>query len=253
MAKAPFGVLLLHGFTSHINCIDPVVPRLEKHNLPYRMPSLRGHGTKPEDLTGVKWQDWVEDGQRALDDLLTECEKVVPVALSMGSLVGMELTRNNPDKIAALVVIAPALKSKSKLSVLAPLIARVQKTYTFKEDPQGFFDPEAARTNQNYNGIPTSSVVEFLKFSAYSRNPAHLSKISAPLLILGSTQDRTIDPKIFQFMYDTVSSQSKQLTWFDKTGHEMLRDAQKEEVLDAIEAFVVKQVEVRSKKSEVRN
>src|SRR4051812_33106803 len=105
MAKAPLGVLLLHGFTSHINTIDPVVPRLEKLHMPYRLPMLRGHGGKSSDLEGVKWQDWVEDGQKAFDNLLNECEKVIPVALSMGSMVAFELIRKQPDKVAALVTL----------------------------------------------------------------------------------------------------------------------------------------------------
>ena len=239
MAKAPVGVLLLHGLTSHLDCIDPVVPILEKHGLPYRMPVLRGHMTKPEDLTGVRQEDWIEDGQKALDELLQECDKVLPVALSMGSLVALNLALKNPGKLAGLVAIAPALKLKSKLSPFAPVIARFQKHYTFKPDPKGYSDQEQARTTRNYPGLPTSALVEFIRMGARLRNPALLSQVKIPALVLAAVHDRTIDPNAALFLYDNLGSQDKRLIWFDHSGHEMLRDAQRGEVLEAIEEFVV--------------
>ncbi|MBN9388673.1 MAG: alpha/beta fold hydrolase [Chloroflexi bacterium] len=239
MAKAPVGVLLLHGLTSHLDCIDPVVPILEKHGLPYRMPVLRGHMTKPEDLDGVKWQEWVEDGQKALDDLLQECDKVLPVALSMGSLVALNLALNNPGKLEGLVAIAPALKLKTRLAPFIPVIARFQKFYTYKYDPKGYFDQEQARTTRNYPGLPTSALVEFVRMGQHLRNPALLAKIKIPTLVIATVHDRTIDPRTALFLYNNLGSADKKLIWFDRSGHEMLRDAQRGEVVTAIEAFVV--------------
>jgi carboxylesterase len=239
MAKAPVGVLLLHGLTSHLDCIDPVVPRLEKHNIPYRLPVLRGHMTKPADLTGVKWQDWVEDGKQSMNDLLQECDMVLPVALSMGSLVALNLALDYPTKIQGLVAIAPALRLKSKLSPLVPLIAKFQKQYQFKPDPKGYFDQEQARTTRNYPGLPTAALVEFVKMGTRLRNRTLLSKVTVPTLVLAAVHDRTIEPQSALFLYENLGSQDKKLVWFDHSGHEMLRDAQREEVLDAIEEFVV--------------
>jgi carboxylesterase len=239
MTKAPVGVLLLHGLTSHLDCIDPVAPLLEKHNIPYRIPVLRGHMTKPSDLAGVKWQDWVEDGQTALDNLLLECDKVLPVALSMGCLVALNLALDNPAKIQGLVTIAPALKLKSKMSPLVPVIARFQKDLRFKPDPKGYFDPEQARTSRNYPGLPSSALVEFVRMGARLRNWTLLSKITVPALVLATVHDRTIDPRSALFLYQALGSRDKRLVWFDRSGHEMLRDAQRQEVLDTIEEFVV--------------
>ncbi|HEX2915660.1 MAG TPA: alpha/beta fold hydrolase [Chloroflexia bacterium] len=238
MAKSPVGVLLLHGLSSHINCIDPVVPRLQKLGIPYRMPVLRGHGTQPSDLIGVKWQDWVEDGQKALDDLLQECEKAIIVGLSMGGVVALNLTANNQSRVEGLVCIAPALKLKSKLSALAPLIALVQKTLVFKPDPLGYFDQEAAKTSLNYPEVPTSVVVELIKFGKLTARPEFLSRIKVPTLILQTSQDRTVDPSMAQHLHDNLGSADRRLIWFHRSGHEMLRDAQREEILDEIEKFV---------------
>ena len=39
------GVLVLHGFTSDIHTVDPLLPYIERRDVPYRFPYLRGHGT----------------------------------------------------------------------------------------------------------------------------------------------------------------------------------------------------------------
>lgn len=236
--KKPLGCLLLHGFTSHISCIDPVEPRVKKLGLPYRMPLLRGHGTKPNDLEGVVWRHWLEDGEKALHELWQECEKVVPVSLSMGSLVALNLVVKHPEKMGGVVCIAPALKSKSRLAPFAPVVARMQKTYKFKPDPLGYFDPEAFKTNQNYSEVPSAAIVEFLKFARYTYSPNLSRQIKVPIQIIASANDRTIDNRTAQWLYDTVSSDVKELHWFHRSGHEMLRDAEKEQILDLIEGFL---------------
>lgn len=239
MAKAPLGVLLLHGLSSHINCIDPVVPRLVKHGIPYRMPFLRGHGTKPEDLYGVRYTDWLTDGHKAFYELTAECEKVVIVALSMGALVGINVTLAHQEKVAGLVCIAPALRYKSKAGELAPLIALFQKELKLNVADE-YFDKEQIKSNANYPWIPSSAAVELLNFQKYTRKPERLQQLKTPLLVLETRHDKTIDPQVAQFLLDSAGSRDKKLIWFDKCGHEMLRDAEREQVLDRIEEFVLR-------------
>src|SRR5215218_9616244 len=83
------GVLLLHGLTSSLATVSGLVPHLEAAELPHAMPTLRGHGTKPEDLRGVTWHGWYEDAERALDELLARCDRVVVMGLSMGGVVAL--------------------------------------------------------------------------------------------------------------------------------------------------------------------
>ena len=57
------GVLLLHGFTSALSCVDGILPSFDAMHIPYEMPVLRGHNATPEALKGVKAEDWYEDAQ----------------------------------------------------------------------------------------------------------------------------------------------------------------------------------------------
>ena len=53
MAKQPYGVLIVHGFTSSLDCVSGIEPPLKALGLPTRMPVLRGHSAEsPEALRG---------------------------------------------------------------------------------------------------------------------------------------------------------------------------------------------------------
>jgi carboxylesterase len=241
MNKAPLGCLILHGLSSNINCVDAIVPRLEKHKIPYRMPYLRGHGTKPADLIGVKWQDWYADGEKALKEVLNEADKVLIIALSMGSLVGLDLTLAYQDRVAGLVTIAPCLKLKDPRAALIPLLAKVQKRVVFQLNEKDYMDPETLRTNQNYPWIPSESVAQMWRYQRRINKAPLMAQIKIPLLVVGAIKDNTVSTKMIQWLYDNAGSSEKTIKWFEQSGHEMLRDGEHKQVLDVIEAFVQKQ------------
>jgi len=67
MSKNPFGILLLHGFSSTPENFRELIPHIETLGLPYRSPILRGHGAEsPEALRGVKWTEWMANCEDAL-------------------------------------------------------------------------------------------------------------------------------------------------------------------------------------------
>ncbi len=240
MNKAPIGCLILHGLSSNINCVDAVVPRLEKHNIPYRMPYLRGHGTKPEDLVGVKWQDWYADAEKAFKDLLNVADKVLVIALSMGSLPGMDLTIAYQDKIAGIVTLVSALRLATPLEPFVPVIGLIQKKVVFKDVPADWDDPEQLKTNLNYKWIPSTAVMEMVRYYKRMRKPEMVGQIKVPALVISTTRDHVIDPRTSQWLYDKLGSSDKTIKWFHKTSHEILRDGEREQILDEIEAFVVR-------------
>ena len=61
-----------------------------------RVPLLPGHGTKPEDLNKVKWQEWPAKVQSELEELLKACDQVFICGLSMGGAPVNPWTRSTP-------------------------------------------------------------------------------------------------------------------------------------------------------------
>ncbi len=232
--KKRFGVLILHGFTSHVGCVSDLRFPVQELGLPYRIPVLRGHGGEWQDLKGVTAADWYEDAENSLLDLLTECRKVVIVGLSMGGLVTLDLAAHHRKSVHSIVTVAAALKFKDPLAGFSPVMAKVVKSWP---SPRAFVDRQLEKErNRNYPKFPTGAFAELYK---YSKKVEHnLSFVSADALIIGSKKDQIIHPKAAHTIHDKISSKQKRMVWFEESGHEMLLDLEAGKVTEVIADFL---------------
>ena len=235
VAPDSYGVLVLHGLTSHLASVTPVAERFANHGVPTVVPWLRGHGTRPEDLVGVTWRDWYDDAVAALDTLLEQCAHAAVVGLSMGALVALHLALERPERLRAVVAVAPALQQGHRLAPLVPFVAPFRR---FLSVPgRGYSDATRARLAQGYPRLPTSA---FLALVAYARwLEPRLSQVQTPTLIVHSRVDRVIHPASATRIYERLGGTDNQLCWFERSGHEMLVDCEADAVLDCLEQFVL--------------
>jgi carboxylesterase len=242
MPKKPFGVLILHGFTSSLECVSEIEPPMKKLGLPTRMPILRGHcAESPEALRGVKWQDWLADGESALLDLLKEANKVIIVGLSMGGLVTLDLAAKYPDKVDSIVLAAAAvqlanpLAPNRPLSFLRPVIKLLFKKWTVVPVRA---DPSLLQYDNNYPWAPMDSIDQLLEYMGESRKT--LPKVKVPALILQSRKDEVVVPESANIIYDGIATpkKDKKIIWYEVTNHEMFRDCEREKIIKDIEKYV---------------
>lgn len=218
--KAPLGVLVLHGFTAHVDCVADLRFDLDELDLPYRIPWLRGHGTRFQDLKGVKASDWYEDAEDALLDLLGECNKVVIVGHSMGGLVAMDLAAHYRKETAGLVAAAPALKFKDPLAPATKAVAKVVPSWP---SPNSYVDLELKKMrNRNYPKFPTEAFVELFDYAAEVAN--RLSFIETPALLLQPRNDQIVAPASSTLALKKISSREKNIEWLEESGHELYLD-----------------------------
>ena len=227
------GVLLLHGFTSHTNTVSGLVPLLQKAGLDYELPTLRGHGTRYQDLTGVSAKDWYVDAQRALINLWNRVDRVVVVGLSMGGLLALELAMNHPDKIAGVVSVGAALKFADPMAKLTPVLSRLVKYWP---SPDPFNDPECrAKSSRNYPKFPTAAFGELYRYSQWVAD--NLGDVHVPLRIMQSKKDQIVAPESANIIYEKVSTPRREIYWYEESGHEMLLDCEAEQVMNDVVEF----------------
>jgi carboxylesterase len=217
--------------------VSGLVPHLEAAGLPYAMPILRGHGTKPEDLRGVTWHGWYEDAERALDELLTRCERVVVMGLSMGGVVALHLGVQRPEHLAGIVTVAPALRLSIPAAFLLPVLGRSGRLAAV--DPlRAFEDATLAAGSTNYPSAPLSAVYALVQFGKIVKR--ELPRLRVPLLVLYTPRDRVVQPEGAAIVYANAGTPAaeKAIRAFDRSGHEMLMDRQREEVFAAIMVFI---------------
>ncbi len=227
------GVLLLHGFTSHLNTVNGLIPFLKEAGITYEMPILRGHGTRYQDLSGVTAKDWYIDAERALIKLWNRVDRVVIVGLSMGGLVGLELSMRHPDKIAGLVTVAACLKFADPLTKFTDMLSKFVR---FWPSPNAFNDLSLKSNSRNYEKFATSA---FASLYQYSQEIAErLPEVHVPIRILQSKKDQITAPQAANIIYEKVSSQIREIVWYQESGHEMMQDCEAESVFVDIMEFI---------------
>ena len=247
MTREPLGVLILHGFTSSLDCVSGVAAALAPLDVPTRMPVLRGHGAdSPDALRGVTWQDWVADGDAALKDLLAEADEAIIFGHSMGGLVALTLGAERPDVTDSLVVAAPMVQLTSPLApgrplhFLAPLVTAVLDKFPM---PPTYADPDLAQYDTNYAWTPTDAIKSLLEFPKQTRQ--RLPEIALPTLILQSHNDSTVAPESAEIVYEGIATppDQKRIVWFEETEHEMFRDCEREAAANEVAQWVRQRLE----------
>ena len=237
--QSSLGCLLLHGFTSSLATMDGLVPYLEQRGLPYRLPTLRGHGSTPAALHGVTWRDWYADADRALDELLGECERAVVVGLSMGGLVALHLAAERPVRLAGVVAVAPAMRlAGGPLDQLRVFLRAVRGGMQTVDARNAYEDAALAAASTNYTEAPARAI---LSLDQYGRVVKRLlPRITIPFLLIYTPRDRVVRPETARTIFDAVGTPAdrKHLLAFDQCGHEMLLDRQRETVFAGIMRFI---------------
>lgn len=242
MAKKPLGVLILHGFTSSLECVSDIEPPMKALGLPTRMPILRGHcAASPEALRGVTWPDWMADGKAAMDELLQQCNKVIVIGLSMGGLVALTLAANYPDQVDSIVCAAAALQLMNPLAhgqplaFLQPVVKRLVKNW--KVTPVRA-DESLLQYDNNYPWAPMDAILALLDFGKITRE--RLPEVHTPVLILQSRHDSVVVPESALLIYDNIATPpaEKKMIWYEVSDHEMFRDCEREKIIADIVVYV---------------
>ena len=241
-SKKPYGVLILHGFTSSLDCVNGLEAPIQALGLPTRMPVLRGHSAaSPEALRSVTWHDWVADAEAALQDLLTEADKAIVVGLSLGGLVALTLAADHADVIDSIVLAAAAVQLVNPLGpggplhFLTPLLTRLLRKWGM---PPTYADPALAQYNTNYLWAPIEAFATLFDFIKATRR--RLPEVRVPALIMQSRKDTLVAPASTEIIYNGISTppEQKRCVWFEVTEHEMFRDCERDGTIGAVVDYV---------------
>ena len=224
------GVLVIHGYTG-----TPAEMRLlgdHLHQEGYTVLGVRlpGHGTTPEELNETQWQDWYAVAQEGFERLTKCCDEVLVAGLSMGGLLAIKVAAELSVKKAA-ILSAPMFVFDKRvpfipfLRFFIPVLKKRKRNYRVAE-----------KYNLAYDIMPTKPLGSLFKLVDICKKQL-LKKITAPCIILQSKIEHTVEPRSAQYIYDNISSEKKKLVWFEKSGHILTLDVEREEVFKEIGKF----------------
>jgi len=218
----PVGIFLSHGLTATCAEVRLLAKRLYTAGFTVAGPLLPGHGTVPQDLNRVRWQDWAQTGEESYQQLKTCCQCIFVGGESMGAVLALYLASQHPEA-AGVLAFAPAIKLNLRafdslsLRILAPFIPWV---------PKKSLDGSA-----NWQGYPVNPLKGALQLVRFQRVVLKcLPQIHQPLLVMQGRLDTTVHPTVGQIILDGVNSSAKELHWMENSSHVVIIDQELDEV-----------------------
>jgi carboxylesterase len=232
LGEGPVGALLVHGFTGSPQSMRPLGEYLADRGIAVMAPRLPGHGTAWQDLNARKAEEWVKHVEDAFNVFSAEKEQVFLVGLSVGSALCLNFAAHYPDKVDGIVALSTFLLTKDPLRFLAPVIRRVVRSLPGASND--IADPEMRELA--YDRLPTGATYVMLQFVKQARR--NLGAIRAPILVMHSHNDHTAHPSAATLVYDSVSSEDKQIVWVDDSYHVITLDRDRDEVYRRTYEFI---------------
>lgn len=206
------GCLLIHGFTSTPAELRIIGEALHQEGYSVHGILLPGHGTTPQDMLTVKFEDWIESAQQGVNELKKHCSKVIVIGHSMGGLLALQMGARN--KLAGIVTIAAAIKPFNRLTSLTWLLKYFRK---YTSLPQKEWPPEQQRYLLHYPHFPVAAAAELHRLAVHTRRI--LPQITTDTLVIQTKDDDTVRPESASIIYNNISSPKKDCLWLDGGTH----------------------------------
>jgi carboxylesterase len=235
------GALLIHGYTGSVAETRPMGEYLAARGLVVRCPLLPGHGTAPEDLTRIRWQEWTGKVEGVLDELHRRCDTIFVGGMSLGSLLTLWLGARHAE-IAGLIVMSPATKLQNRLLPLTLGLRHLLKYDPFGSIGDGDLgDPAAIDRIWCYDKTPLWGAGEL--YLLQRKVSSVVAAIHQPVLIFQGRRDAQVDPRAAQVLYDRIGSTDKRMIWLENSGHNLLADGERDSVWAQSYAWMMDHVE----------
>jgi carboxylesterase len=231
------GCLLLHGLTGSPPEVRPVGDYLHGKGVTVTAPLLPGHGTQPEALLRVRWEDWFAAADAELRALQERCEVVFVGGLSMGALLAVHLAARYPE-LAGLLLYSPALRLNSPVAPLLPLLRHLITWVPPQQEQRAdLTDPDAPSRLWHYTHVPVAAVAELVRLQGVVR--AELPRVRVPALVLSAVGDATLHPSAGRRTFAGLGATDKELVILHRSGHCLTVDSERDAVMARSYGFVV--------------
>ena len=245
-------IIINHGFAEHLGRYDHVAKRLNESNISVYRYDLRGHGkTKGPKGDIDNFFDFIDDLDFLVERILYESPDVPLYMLghSMGGLIsciyGIVHKKKLKGQIFSGAAILPAKQAegimKTGLKVLGKVAPNKKIKNVLKSDictlDSVVEDYKEDPLNLDY--VTTKFLYEFIiNGTSYAKD--NIKSYNYPCLILHGENDKIISKDASIFMYNNISSSEKEIKIYEGLYHEILNEANKDEILKDIINWIYK-------------
>ena len=201
--NAHVGVLLVHGFTGAPPSMRPWGEFLHSKGYTVRVPLLPGHGSTPEDLNDVKWQEWPDKVTKELRELQKSCDTIFLIGLSMGGGTVLNVAESTNDVIKGIILVNPWIHLPGITVEISFLASRFQKM----RSSVGGDIKRPGISEFGYDATPMRGVYQALKMLRFTRK--NLGAITVPVQLFHSVEDHTLPVSNTEIILAEIGSKDK--------------------------------------------
>lgn len=237
--KSQTAALLIHGFTGTPYNLRGLGEFLSSQGITVLGVRLAGHGSHPADLARTNYAHWLHSAREGLRRLAGEYKHIFIIGYSFGGNLALRLANENEAAIRGVALLNMPIRLKwhrlikSVLPFYKQFHSHWRKKWISRHIINDYLD------QGNYHLIPLKSLEHFLNFIDRF-TISDLRIFNLPALIMHSADDRLVDSKSAQVIFDQIASTVKELHWLDSAEHNPLLVSHKEKVFEKILEFIKK-------------
>ncbi|MGY6275539.1 alpha/beta fold hydrolase [Methylomonas sp. MgM2] len=220
-----FGILLIHGLLASPAEVRDYGRYLTTQGYTVLGVRLKGHGTSPDALREVNFEDWEKNVKHGFDILKIHCGQLFIVGFSTGGVLGLKLAAEKPPELAGVVAISVPVKFHNPAFMLVSLLhntnALVQWVSSF-EGVKPFVDNIPEHPDINYRNTPIRALYELRRLIQHTE--ALLSDIETPTLLLYADQDPVVLPESSEIFFNKLGAKHKYLQAITADRHGILTE-----------------------------
>ncbi|MCP1449183.1 alpha/beta hydrolase [Priestia megaterium] len=224
-------VLLLHGFTGNSADVRMLGRFLEKKGYTCHAPHYKGHGVAPEELVHTGPKDWWKDVMDGYEFLKSKGhESIAAVGLSLGGVFSLKLGYTVPIK--GIVPMCAPMYIKSEEVMYEGVLAYARE-YKKRE---GKSSEQIEQEMEEFKQTPMNTLKSLQELIAEVRNSVDM--IYAPTFVVQGRHDHMINTDSANIIYNSVESPTKDIKWYEESGHTITFDKERDELHEDVYAFL---------------
>ena len=218
------GIILSHGYKSSPKEVEELGIYLNQAGFNVYMVRLKGHGTAPQNLKNIKWEEWYNSFSVGYMILKQKCSHIVAAGFSTGGLLALLMAARSKNDICAVVSINAALKLNDIRVNLVPTINYWNEFLTLIHSKKGkkeYIIDKPENPDINYSKNYLKAVEQLSQLMAECAD--NLKNIIAPTLVVQATNDPVVNPKSGKIIYKNISAKIKEILSPNLNNHVIIR------------------------------
>jgi carboxylesterase len=236
IAGGNHGCLLIHGFTGSPDEMRGLGGHLASHGMTVLALRLPGHDATPEELSVVRWRDWLAAVEGAYAYLAERCTRVSLAGFSLGGALAILLAARHPTHRVALLATPMHLQGDWRVSLLA--VARHTIPWFYPLEKADFRDPAVrAEVARHAPGLDLDDPAVQARIRREARISLHavdelrmtlaaaraaLPLVRTPTLVMQGCEDDVAPRDSPATIAARLGGPRTETVWWEQTGHQLL-------------------------------